>query len=291
MRLCRCRRLRRALAALVVAVTATIAAVRSLWRARDVPFSPLTGGYRIGPEYPERAGITDGTEPAGEMDDMDAYARPGFDPDALHPEVRRFYERTSEYRMRYRARWHRGFRTGAALASRLTSRLEQLNLPGPDSEERDLTSRFVGIESDADPRDGARMWVRTDADGAGVFVAAYASHERDGERFVNIAVPLPASNLSTVLRPEELDCGHPDGAGIELTTRGGRDPGLYLVVPPRAFALPMGQRFRVWPADAPEAPTIDWADDPALVATHEMWVFGCRFLTVEYAIQASTSTS
>ncbi len=288
----------------VLAAVGLLGLARSLRRARNVPLSPLTGGRRVGPDYPEREGITDGTVPTGEMDDMAAYAREGFDPDVLHPEVRRFYEHTSEYRMRYRARWHRGFRFGATLASRLTARLEQLNLPGPGGEPRDLDSRFAGIDPESDPRDGARMWVRTDpASGEGVFVAAYASHEGNRGKLVNIAVPLPGSNLSTVLRPEELDCGHPDGAGLELTTAG-EEGGLYLAVPPLAFALPMSQRFRVWPADAPGAPDFEWADGeeneaegtpsdgPYLLASHEMWFLGRKFLTVEYAItQASTSTS
>jgi hypothetical protein len=283
-------RLRRVLGAL--AALGVLGTLRSLWRARSVPLSPLTADGRVGPDYPEREGIADGSAPAGEMDDMAAYARPDFDLDALHTEVRAFYERTSDYRMTYRARWHRGFRLGAALAGRFTERLEQLNLPGPGGDPRELESRFAGLDPAADPRDGARMWVRTDPDtGKGVFVAAYAGHAGEGGKLVNIAVPLPRSNLSTVLRPEELDCAHPEGAGIELTTEGGREGGLYLAVPPLAFSLPMGQRFRVWPADAPGAPAFGWAgregaaDGPLLVATHEMWILGVPFLTVEYAIR------
>lgn len=280
-------RLRRLLTVALAAV-GLLGLARSLRGARNVPLSPLIGGRRVGPDYPEREGITDGTEPAGEMDDMAAYARADFDPDSLHPEVRAFYERTSEYRMRYRARWHRGFRLGAAAASRVTTRLEQLNLPGPGGVPKELDSRFAGLDPDADPRDGARMWVRTDPEsGEGVFVAAYASHDGASGKLVNIAVPLPGSNLSTVLKPEELDCGHPEGAAIELTTEG--EGGLYLAVPPLAFALPMAQRFRVYSADAPEAPDVPefaWGESgTALVATHEMWVLGIPFLTVEYAIR------
>jgi hypothetical protein len=233
------------------------------------------------------------------MDDFAVYARDDFDPAAIHPEIRRFYERTAEYEMRYRVRWHRGFRLGAAAASEATSRLEQLNLPGPGDESwRKLESRFADLDPAADPRTDARGWTRTDPEtGAAVFVAAYATHERDGETFNNIAVPLPGGNLSTVLRVQSIgdgsagddDATRGDDAptGVELTTRAPGDPGLYLRTPAGAFVLPMGQRFRVWPGDAPAAPDVGRAAD--LVATHEMWVCGRQFLTVEYAIDRRES--
>lgn len=258
-------------------------------RARDVPLSPLTAGWRVGAAYVERTAIEATPEPAGEMDDMGAYARPDFDTAAVHPEVRRFYERTAEYELTYRTRWHAGFRTGAALAALLTTRLEQLNLPGPgEAKPRRLGNRFVGIDPAADPRDGVRGWIRTDPEtGAAVFVAAYASHERDGERYVNIAVPLPWSNLSTVLRIEALDAGA-EGDGVRLTTKArAGDAGLYLVTPVGPFALPLDQTFRVWPAGAPTAPA-DFTDGEAtVVARHEMWVYGRRFLTIDYACRPS----
>lgn len=278
----------------LAATVAGAAAVRRSRRAAArVPLSPLCGGWFVGPDYPERAGIAvPGSDPAGEMDDFDAYARAGFDPGAVHPEVRRFYERTGEYELRYRTRWHRGFRLGARVAARVTSRVEQLNLPGPGAMRwRRLRSRFVDVDPDADPRREARAWVRTDPEtGAAVFVAVYATHERDGETFNNIAVPLPGGNLSTVLRMT----GRPDG-GVELTASGPGDPGLYLVTPVGGFALPMRQRFRVWPAESATpggtAGDGDGRDGgPGLAATHEMWLLGRQFLTVEYVIERASAT-
>lgn len=253
----------------------------------DVPLSPLTATGRIGGDWVTRTGVGTGEHPVGEMDDMAAFAHDGFDPHCVDPDVRAFYERTSEYELSLTAEWHRPFRTGAWLASRLTSRLEQLNLPAPgDGRTVRLRSEFERIDPALDPRDGARMWVRTDADtGTGVFVAAYGSHVADGERFVNIAVPLPGSNLSTVLSLRNLD----DGA-VELTTEAAGDPGLYLVTPAGAFELPMAQRFRVWPADAAGAPTdVRRTPETRIVATHEMWLCGRQFLTVRYAGRAGAT--
>ncbi|WP_327053696.1 hypothetical protein [Halomicrococcus gelatinilyticus] len=234
---------------------------------RTVPFSPLFARWRVGADYLDRYGVETGEALPGEMDDVAAYASDAFDPDALDPTVREFYERTASYDLDYAVRWHRGFRLGATLAVRLTGRIEQLDLPAPGKAGGRLRSRIVAVGERSDPRDGARAWIRTDEAGTAVFVAIYASHVSDGRRYVNIAVPLPRSNLSTVLLPRTTP-----GGGVELTTRAGTDDeGLYLVTPLGAVALPLSQRFRVW------------SDGGGVRATHEMWAFGRQFLTVTYA--------
>ncbi|UPV72875.1 hypothetical protein M0R89_09975 [Halorussus limi] len=265
--------------ALVLFAALAFALRRAAARARGVPLSPLTAGRRVGADYPERRGIVADGEVRGEMDDLREFAGPDFDPGAVHPAVRNFYERTADYELAYEVRWHRPFRLGAALAAGLTGRVEQLNLPGPgESGVRELDSRFARVDPDVDPRSGARAWVRTRGDGTAVFVAIYAHHERGGTRYVNIAVPLPGANLSTVLRPENLADGTD---GLELTTLGGSsdetdgDEGLFLATPLGNLALPLDQRFRVRPRE--EAP-----DAAGVEATHEMWAFGRRFLTIRY---------
>lgn len=289
------------------AIAALAGVVLSGWswlRARGIPFGTQTAGWFVGPDFPERAGIADHETPTGEMDDLSEYARDGFDPDAVHPVVRAFYEETSTFEMAVTVEWHRPFRLGAALAALLTSAIQQLNLPGPyEDPELDMRSRFVDVEDESDPREDVRAWVRTNQSGDAVFVAIYGSHETGGERFVNVGVPLPGWNLATVLRlqhfdgvdADESDEGGPgelEGTGIEATTAGPGDPGLYAVVPGiGAFEVPMSQRFRVWPADtsdAPDAPGVldasgrDSGTDIDLIATHEMWLFGLQFLTVTY---------
>ncbi|QLG63766.1 hypothetical protein [Halorarum salinum] len=291
--------------AVLLVALAGVVVRRAVRGAREVPLSPLSAGRRVGPDWPERVGIAVDTGSAGEpggsnrepvvgeMDDLTAYERPGFDSERVAPVVRGFYERTAEFEMEYAVRWHGPFRAGAALVSPLTSAIGQLNLPGRSGPGGRLHGRFAAVRPGIDPREGARAWVRTDEDGAAVFVAVYASHERDGERFVNVAVPLPGGNLSTVLRIDHLD---PDGeggtvergetasgTGVRLHTDGPGDPGLYLSTPVGPFELPLDQSFAVEPAGPDE--------EGDLRASHEMWVLGRRFLTVSYRIYASTSTS
>ncbi|WP_255151572.1 hypothetical protein [Halorarius halobius] len=244
-------------------------------RARGIPFCPLVAGSRVGADWPERRGVT-GDPVAGEMDDLATYARPDFDPGRVDPAVRALYEHTADFEMTLAADWHRPFRAGAAVAARATSRLEQLNLPGPGEGTRTVESRLCRLDA-PDPRDDPRLWVRTDrATGEAVFVAVYASHVRDGERLVNIAVPLPGANLSTVLRMRHLD------SGLELTTDCPTG-GLYLVTPVGAFALPASQRFRVYPGAHPDAPDAPDGRPADVLATQAMWLAGARFLTVRYA--------
>lgn len=266
--------------------------------ARDVPISTVTALGFVGPSFVDRRGLATGGTVAGELDDLSALASASFDPDEVDPAVRAFYERTGEYRLRYRATWHRPFRVGAALATRLTRLVEQLNLPPPgDADWHDLESRFVAVAEPLDPalppdaptREDVRAWTRTDpVTGAAVFVALYATHRRGGERLVNVAVPLPGGNVSTVMRPELLDGGTERGAGVRFTTEGGGDAGLYLRTPLGPVKLPAGQEFRVFRSggETEAAGPDDVAADglPALGAVHEMRLRGRRFLTVDYEL-------
>lgn len=272
---------RAAAGCLGVAAAASVALGAARRSARGVPLSPLHGDEHIGPTWPDRRNLR-GERVAGEMDSLAAYARPGFDPDAVHPAVQALYERTADFEMRLSATWHRPFRTGAAVASRWTSRIEQLSLPGPGDDPKRVTSdlfALAGPAATADPRDDPRLWVRTDDAGAGVFVAIYASHVTNGERVVNIAVPLPGVNLSTVLRMSH------HGEGVELTTDG-PDGGLYLHTDAGAFRLPASQLFRVAPAEDPEAPEPPGGGptrEAAVRAEQRIRLFGLPLVTVRYA--------
>jgi len=282
------RRSRAAALGLGTAALATgLALSRARRRARDVPLSPLYADGRVGADWPARRGIR-GRRVAGEMDALEDYAHPGFDPSAVHPDVRDLYERTVDFEMTLSATWHRPFRAGAALASRWTGRVEQLNLPGPGGGPKRVRSDLFALDgpaADADPRDDPRLWVRTDVEtGDAVFVAVYASHVVDGERVVNIAVPLPGASLATVLRVTNR------GDGLELTTDG-PDGGLYLHTDAGAVRLPASQRFRVAPAADPAAPAPPAGVDDAaatVLAEQHIRLCGTPLVTVRYACERRT---
>lgn len=96
--------------------------------------------------------------------------------------------------------------------------------------------------------------------------------------------------------------GKPDHAGgIAMTTlpervpegAAGGHPGLYLRTPGGVVRLPMHQEFRVWPAGdvGGDVDEEGGAVEPYdLGAVHEMWLFGRRFLTVDYRIRRKEGT-
>jgi hypothetical protein len=217
------------------------------------------------------------------MASLDEFARSGFDPDSVHPDVRALYERTVDFEMTVGATWHHPFCLGATLASRWTSRIEQLNLPGPGGEPKRVSNELFALADPLatdDPRADPRLWIRTDKNtGETVFLAIYASHVVDGERFVNVAVPLPGASLSTVLRIKHR------GEGLELTTDC-PDGGLYLHTAVGAVRLPANQRFRVAPVDdplAPSPPDGDSQTEAAVLADQRIRLCGLPLVTVRYA--------
>jgi hypothetical protein len=254
-----------------------------------IPFDTRTSRGRVGPDYAERNGLAGDPLP-GQVDAMERYAGERFDPGRLDERVARFYERTVEYRLTYRARWHAPFDSLAPLAMAVTRRLEQLNLP-TDGAVHEMVGRCPRLDGE-DPRQTPRFWVRTDPEtDEGVFVATYGVHERDGVAYMTIGMALPGANLSAVLVPGNVDEGlelssvpRPAGEAVEGPDRQD-DAGLYLVVPHLGpLRLPVYERFRVWSADADDAPEPPDGGDHELTATHDMWVFGRRFLSIRYGI-------
>jgi len=252
-----------------------LAPPRSRAAPAGTPFSRLAGRGVVGPSFFDRDGAVDeGRASHGLIEDFDAYASPTFDPAKLHPAVRHFYEHTDEWVLEVIPSWQRGFRLGGRLFRALAKRVEQLALPTATIR-RPVHSRIVALSASRDGRDIPRGWVRTYADGAreAIYIAAYSSHVRDAHRTMNIAFPLPFSNMTSILR---LDL-RTDG-GVSLTTlardeeRDG-DQGVYLAVAGRGLRLPLDETIEVWAND-----------DGSLAAIHDMWIFGVRYLRLDYVL-------
>ena len=239
-----------------------------------IPFSPLFGNLKIGSNYLSNYDLPLSPPPNGEIDDINHFSGPNFDPTILSPSVKHFYEQTSSYSLNYRVFWHFPFRTGAFVASYLTSYIEQLNLPGKNGELHEMKSEFVTIPPSIDPRSGTRAWIRTNSSNETIFVAFYATHKKESTTYVNIAAPLPFSNLSTVLNIKNFE------SGLELNTLPSTsDGGIYLVTPIGSISLSLSQRFQVLPSTFSPSSNLP---PETIIATHEMWVCGLKFLTISY---------
>ena len=248
-----------------------------------MPFSKLPARNFIGPDYFERVGALSSikAKPTGLVDDFTLFSRDDFDPSAINPTVRAFYEETFRYRLIVRPHWNAGFRFGGRVTNWLGSKVGQLRLPiEAESLESQIESRLVPVADDSDGRANVRGWVRTyEGTDHAMYVAAYATHASHDNRYMNIAFPLPGGNLSSILHLNAAKISA-DGLGVVLSTlpsaHQAGDQGVYYVNQLLPIRLPVDESITVWPVTSTEG--------IVLKAKHEMWVFGVNYLNLDYDI-------
>lgn len=216
--------------------------------------SPDGIGERWIAEHATRVGgVVVGDEAPGLLPDMTALDGPGFQASHLAPEVRRFYEDTSAWRMELWARWSRWAEPGGRLIDGLFARrLRQLSLPlDPLAVAYGMHSSVLAVRHPAGEHLGT-VWQRTlRATGETVFGGFYGVVRRPGadRPSIRVVFPLPNGSLTVFLRP------HVDANGalvLRSPTGAFGDDGAYLVVRPdagdRAWVrrVPLPERFRVF---------------------------------------------
>lgn len=238
----------------------------------------------VGAEFLDRHGIRGDGNTSGMVDDFAVFDSSRCESGRVHPSIRRFYEQTADYTLDIRSSWSRGFKFGARLYACLSRRIQQLNFPRDGLDDNALSSRIAPVEDAADGRDDVRAWIRAyEETGDTIYVALYSTHTFAGRPYMNIAFPLPWTNLTSILSVERLGVGDPDG--VELSTTTGGDAGIYLRAGGRTLRLPMNETIRVWDSsmnsEIQEGPKDGEAD---LYASHEVFLFGYPFLTLDYRI-------
>ena len=179
-----------------------------------VPFEAKS--RRVGAEYfRELARAADGTfkrnpPGIGIVESMDALRGPTFDPAAVDPLIREFYEHTSRFLLHIRPEWKRraqpfflAFKRGIA------SHIGQAKLPF-DTEETQtgVVSYIDTIDFTADGIVDLRGWVRAyEASGEAIYVGVYTTFRHEDVGFVSVGFPLPRANFTATLRPFNLDGG------------------------------------------------------------------------------------
>jgi hypothetical protein len=257
-----------------------------------IPFSRLAARVFVGPEFFSRLGLVSSqkTQPTGIVDTMDAFRRERFDPSLLPASVRDFYENTASYRLLVKPRWQTGFRTIGLILRTAGTMVGQMRFPLlPEGLHDVIASRIVGLNDSPDGRDNVRGWIRTyEATGQTMYVAAYATHSLGAYTFMNIAFPLPAGNLTSILHLAWLG-GQPT-EGLLLTTfqanqaRQG-DQGVYFANRLCAIRLPINETIQVWPTEqAPADLRHTFPEGPTVLGRHDVWIFGLRCLALDYAI-------
>lgn len=239
---------------------------------------------------------------AGIVASLDELAGPDFDPAAVDPRVREFYEHTTRFRLDIVPEWRVWVRPGYLLYRTLVARpLGQANVPMNQREtQRGIRSRidtiaFPGSPADsADNADGAdsgtdaigtkggadheavavRGWIRsfTDTDEP-IYVGIYTTY-RDRERgYVSVGFPVPHGSFTATLLPRERP-----GGGLVLTSRSDLEhPGHYL-----AYIDPETRELTALAVHGFAEQLDVYVDGGELRAEHAFWVFGFPFLVLHY---------
>src|SRR4051794_21655303 len=166
---------------------------RAFWRATGRPVdlagadrwltAPTHGGGPVADGWLRSAAAAYGgtvhedEEGAGLLPDLSVLDGPGFRASDLRPEVRDFYEHTSDWRMEVWTQWSPLFQPAGELISRLFGRrVQQLALPTrPLDVALGMDSRVVTIR-DADGAQRSAGWLRTlRSTGEYVYSGCYAS--------------------------------------------------------------------------------------------------------------------
>ncbi|MEZ5978470.1 MAG: hypothetical protein R3F34_09650 [Planctomycetota bacterium] len=209
---------------------------------------------------------------------------PNFDASRVAPEVRRFYERTSEYELDAWSQWCAAYRPFGGLLARLFSRrLQQMNVPlsGLDTS-HGMTSRVVHLVEPASREVRHVVWARTlRRTGATVYSGSYGACRIPGHDgpCLRVVFPLPNGNAVVVMRPQVGE----DGA-LTLVSSGKRfgDPGFYFTVR-RPNGRAVARRVRTMR----ETIRVARDDDGESRADHEFRLLGSVFLRLHYRMRTT----
>ncbi len=188
-------------------------------RKVDAPWlcCPLGEGGRIGTGIYERIARDENLQirvppGAGLIPDFNALRGPGFNPDAIHPAIRHFYERAAAYHLEV---W-----TEVSLIGRLflwllvefiSRRMEQLNFPISSLEvAKGMSSEVVQLLDPGSGRLAYTGWLRRlKSSGYVIYAGLYSVVSVPGEKIPCVKVTFPCNGSANVyLRPVE----HPDGS-------------------------------------------------------------------------------
>ncbi|MCD8511804.1 MAG: YndJ family protein [Bacillus sp. (in: Bacteria)] len=246
------------------------------------PVSRIRGRKYIGSAFIDQAEWRDVTTKVdGLVDNFFDYKGEGFDPALVDEKIHRFYEATPQFRLIAKTTWVSGFRWASRLYHLVTGRVGQLHLEPHRHEARaqEMVGSVIPVLERGDGRKKPRAWVRIDKETEGpIFVAVYSNYWHNGVVYMNIALPLPFSVMTGVLRAR-----NDKSDGLLLTSEKNRDDlgheGIYLTMA-NGFTvkLPISETFHVQEvSDGGE-------DGGRLFAVHRMKFCGIPCLTIEYEI-------
>jgi hypothetical protein len=255
--------------------------------AGDLPFvvpREATSSY-VGTGYVRELAATLGGSYVADAPDigivasLDELAGPDFDPKAVDPLVREFYEHTTRFRLDIVPEWRLWVRPGYLLYRTLVARpLGQANVPMNQRDvQRGVRSRIDAITLPAKDVVAVRGWIRSFADtDEPIYVGIYTTYRRDGRGYVSVGFPVPHGSFTATLAPRARP-----GGGLVLSSRSElEDPGHYL-----AYVDPETRDLTAVTVHGFAEELNVYVEDGELRAEHAFWVFGLPFLVLHYGLQ------
>jgi len=198
--------------------------------------APLGEKGRIGTAIYERIAQAENLDSrvlpdAGLIPDFNALRGPTFDPAAIHPEIRHFYEHAAQYHLDV---WTEVSLTGRfflwLLVEFISRRMDQLNFPISSLEvARGMSSQIVEL---IDPRTGAIKYTgwlrRLKSSGNVIYAGLYSTVRVPSEENPCVKVTFPCRGSANVyLSPVQ----HPDGSfGLDSSGSAFGRSGFYRIV-------------------------------------------------------------
>ncbi|QWG27647.1 hypothetical protein EXW58_08550 [Bacillus mycoides] len=233
--------------------------------------SRLRGNATVGEAFLHNRNLIDNKEYKGLVDKMNDFHSEAFDATKIPLSIIRFYENTKEYELQSHIKWTRWFRPLAFCYEKMSKRVGQIHL-GMGGKWETMHGSIIGVIDEKDGRENVRAWLRKNEAGESIFVALYSKHTHEDEKYMNIGLPLPYSNMTGILKL----CNKNKDLIItsKLRRNGKGDEGIYLHTRFFTIRLPLAETF-----------IIKESTDQILEANHRMWIFGVKFLEIDYEIK------
>jgi hypothetical protein len=214
----------------------------------------------------------------GILGSLEELAGPQFDPAAVDPLVREFYQHTSRFTLDIVPSWRAWVRPGYLLYRSLVARpLGQASLPMNQREAlRGIRGRIDTITLPGEATPVVRGWIRSFADDdEPIYVGVYTTYRRGDQGYVSVGFPLPQASFTATLLPRARP-----GGGLVLTSHSDSDQtGHYLT-----YVDPETEELTAL-AVAGFAEQLDvFVEAGELRAEHAFRVFGLPFLVLHYRI-------
>jgi hypothetical protein len=207
---------------------------------------------------------------------LDELAGPGFDPAAVDPLVREFYEHTTRFTLDIVPEWRLWVRPGYLLYQTLLARpLGQANVPmNQRAAQRGVRGRIDTVTGAPGRPPVLRCWIRSYADtDEPIYVGVYTTYRHEDRGYVSVGFPLPQASFTATLEPFARP-----GGGLNLDSRGGTaQSGHYLT-----YIDPDTAELTVLAVHGFAERLAVYVDDGELRAEHAFAVFGIPFLVLHY---------